>query len=371
MVPLALRGLLHDKIRLVISVGGVAFAVLLILVLRGILDGTVAKATVYVDRVGADLFVAQGGIDHMALFGSASVIPIEAEARARTVDGVASAGGILRFPTVLKLAGSEMAANVVGFDPSTGIGGPWSMVKGTRSLDADGVIVDASIARSQGLTLGDPLVVAGRTFQVEGLSRETNVLGGGLVFIRRDTAADLLMAPSVVSFVLVRVAPGADVAAMAARLREALPDQSVMTRRQLAANDRALLSSVFVTPVNVMAVIGLLVGMMVVGLTTYSAAAERTRDFGVLKAIGARNRYLYGVIIRQAVLTSVAGFAAGVALALLAAPLLERIVPDLGVQFRLLFTLETFGIALGMSLAAALLPVQRLAGVDPKLVFKT
>lgn len=348
-----------------------AFAILLILVLQGILDGTVGKATVYIDRSGADLFVAQGGIEHMALFGSASVVPATVEAGTRATPGVAAATGIFRFPTILNVRGAEEAVNVVGFSPDAGLGGPWSMASGTTALSPDGIIVDSALARARGLRLGDQVMVAGHAFRIEGLARGTNVLGGRLAFIRRDTAAALLMAPAVYSFVLVRTAPGAALTTVAAALRNALPQQSIMTRATLAANDRRLLTGLFVTPVNVMATIGLGVGLMVVGLTTYTAAAERTRDFGVLKAIGARNSYLYRVIVQQALLIGLFGFAAGVALALVAVPVIAHLVPDLGVQLQWPFMARTFGIAAAMSLAAAVIPVRRIAGVDPKLVFKT
>lgn len=371
MVPFALRSLLHDRIRLAISVGGVAFSILLILILRGILDGTVARTTVYIDRVGADLFITQRGIEHMSLVGSASAIPRQAEARAQQVPGVAVATGIYRFPTVVMVGEHEVAANLVGFDTSSPVGGPWQMAGGTARLSAGGAIIDRVLARSEGLDLGDTITVAGYPLRVEGLSSDTNVLGGHLIFIRREDAAAVLMAPDVLSFVLVKLEAGADPAAVAAALRAALPEQSVLTRADLAANDRDLLSGLFITPVNVMATIGLIVGLLVIGLTTYSAAAERTRDFGVLKAIGARNRYLYGVIIRQALATGLTGFAAGVGLSLAAGPLIEAIAPDLGIRLQPVYALQTLGFALALSLASAVVPVLRLAHVDPKQVFKT
>ena len=56
-VPFARRSLVHDRVRLAISVGARAFAVLLVLLLRAIMDGTVRKSTSYIDNVGADVFV--------------------------------------------------------------------------------------------------------------------------------------------------------------------------------------------------------------------------------------------------------------------------------------------------------------------------
>ncbi len=369
MVPFALRSLLHDKIRLLIAVGGVSFSILLILMLRGIMDGTVAKATTYIDHVGADIFVVQDGVEHMAL--STSVLPAEVETRARAVEGVATAGGIVGVPAIITIDGTEVAGRLVGFDVQTGIGGPWSMAKGTADLSAGDAVVDASMARVEGIGIGDTVTVSGHEFRVQGLSNQTNNLAGKIVFVRRDIAQDLIGSRDIYNYVLVAVTPDADPRLVAQRLRQAIPESSVMLRRDLARNERDVLGNLFVTPVNVMATIGLLVGLMVVGLTIYTAAAERLRDFGILKAIGAPNAYIYAVIVRQAVIVGATGFCLGLAAGWLAKPLVEYLVPDLGIRFNASFVLQVAGVALFMSLVAALLPVYRITGIDPKRVFKT
>src|SRR3990170_5811000 len=85
-VPLGTRTLLRDWVRLVISVGGIGLAILLVLLLDGIREGTVAKSTTYIDHVGADVVVAREGITNMAL--AASLLPEEAVGEVAAVDGV-------------------------------------------------------------------------------------------------------------------------------------------------------------------------------------------------------------------------------------------------------------------------------------------
>lgn len=368
MVPLALRTLLYDRLRFLIAVGGVAFAILLMLVLRGILDGTVAKSTAYIDHVGADIFVSQQGVEHFAL--ATSVVPAEVEAAARATDGVAAAHGIITVPLVAEIGGHEAAVRLVGFEPGSTLGGPWSLAEGSAAVGADGVVVDVTLARSEGIEVGDTVALAGRTFAVVGLSRDTNALAGKVVFVAREVAARIVGLERAYSFVLVEVDAGADVDAVSERLQEALTDANVMTRSELSGNERELLSALFVTPVNVMAAIGLLVGVMVVGLTIYTMASERLRDFGVLKAIGASNRYVYGVIVRLGLLVGLLGFAVGLGAGYVVKPLVEYLVPDLGIHYRPVFVLAVLAMAAGMSLLSAVLPVYRIAGVDPKEVFK-
>lgn len=368
MVHFALRTLLYDRLRFLIAVGGVAFAILLMLVLRGILDGTVAKSTAYVDHVGADVFIAQQGVQHFAL--SSSVVPATAETAARAVPGVRAAHGIVSVPLVARLGTNEAAVRLVGFDPEAGLGGPWSMARGTAAIDADGIVVDTTLARSEGIEVGDTVTLAGRQFTVQGLSRGTNALAGKVVFVTRDVAAGIVGAEGAYSYVLVQTEPGVSADELAGRLREMLPETSVMTREAFSRSERELLSALFVTPVNVMAAIGVLVGVMVVGLTIYTVASERLRDFGVLKAIGASNRYVYLVILRLGLLVGMFGFAVGLGAGFLVKPLVEYLVPDLGIAYRPQFIAAVLAMAAGMSLLSALLPVYRIAGVDPKEVFK-
>jgi len=368
MVPFALRSLFHDKIRLLIAVGGVAFAILLILVLRGIMDGTVAKATTYVDHVGADIFLAQEGVEHFAL--STSVLPVQAETAAASVSGVLLARGIISVPMVLDVAGTDAAVRLVGFDTSSGFGGPWSLAKGTAAIGEKGLVMDSALARNRGIKIGDSIEIGSQQFEVQGLSRQTNALAGKVIFIRREAAASLIGLSGAYSYVLVKTDGKASDATVQQALRAALPRTTVLTRKELSNGERSLLGGLFVTPVNVMASIGLLVGIMVVGLTIYTAAAERLRDFGVLKAIGASNRYIYGVIIRQALIVGLTGFVLGLGAGLAAKPIIEYFVPDLGIQLRLQFLTLVLAIAIAISLVAALLPVYRISGVDPKQVFK-
>lgn len=86
MLFLARRNLLQERTRLLISVGGVAFSVMLIVVLIGLYVGWQIRVTAYIDRVRADLWVAQEGASDM--FHATSFLPAGLEASLRRVRGV-------------------------------------------------------------------------------------------------------------------------------------------------------------------------------------------------------------------------------------------------------------------------------------------
>lgn len=368
-VPLGMRTLLHDWLRLGIAVGGVGFAILLVLLLQGVMDGTVAKSTTYIDHVGADVFVARAGVNNMAIASSA--LPEDVVARVAGVDGVTEAAGITRFPVIVNAQGRDRPADLIGYELTRGLGGPWKLSHGRPPASDTEVALDRTLADELGVDVGDRVTISGASFTIVGLTDETAAIAGKIAFVDVDASRRLLQIPDIVSFILVRTAPGADPGAVAGALDRALPEANAMTRAELSRNDRDLLGSLFVAPVNVMATIGFLVGLAIIGLTMYTTTAERMRDFGVLKAIGASNAFLFQTVITQAAVLGVAGFVAGLAAAWLAGPVVVRMVPDIGVTINAAPAARTFGAVMAMSLIGAVLPVARIMRVDPMMVFRS
>ena len=76
---------------------------------------------------------------------------------------------------------------------------------------------------------------------------------------------------------------------------DGLPGADAMTKREIIANDAKLFAKVFSAPLKLMVGIAFLVGTMIVGLIIYTATVERQREYGVIKAIGAKNHFLYQI----------------------------------------------------------------------------
>jgi putative ABC transport system permease protein len=368
-VPLARRTLLRDWLRLAISLGGIGFAILLVLLLDGIRVGTVAKSTTYVDHVGADVFVARQGVANMAL--AASAVPEGAVAQVAAISGVEEAAGIMRIPIIVSAGDNRRPATLVGYDLSHPLGGPWKLDKGRAVQNDREVVLDAALAGELGRKIGDSVNVAGEQFTIVGLSGQTANIAGKLIFLSRPAVQRLLGIGSIVSFVLVKVERGQSDRHVADTINEQLPEVTATPKQELSNNDRALLSSLFVAPINVMSTVGLLVGLAIIGLAMYTTTAERMRDFGVLKAIGAQQLFLLRTVITQATILGLAGFGVGLFVSMLAGPVIVRIVPDIGVTIRPMFALQTLGAVVGMSLVGAVLPVVRITRVDPLVVFRS
>ncbi len=138
----------------------------------------------------------------------------------------------------------------------------------------------------------------------------------------------------------------------------------------MVANDLKLLARYFSAPLRLMVGIAFLVGALVVGLVIYTATVERQREYGVLKAIGARPQRLYGLVAAQALITAGIGAALGLALAFVAARLIEALRPQFLVALAPSVLVWVVLGGVGMALLAALFPARLVAHLAPADVFR-
>ena len=112
------------------------------------------------------------------------------------------------------------------------------------------------------------------------------------------------------------------------------------------------------------------VGIAVIGLTIFTAVIEKSREYGVLKAIGYRNSQLFGIALIQALIAGVIGFALGYALTPLVATLAKVFEPSFIYELGLREISTVFVVTILMSIIASFLPLHRLLRIDPAKVFK-
>jgi putative ABC transport system permease protein len=211
--------------------------------------------------------------------------------------------------------------------------------------------------------------VLGQRLRVSGIRPGGNPLFE-LAFVNAADAPAVLRLHGFTSFYLLAVSPGTDLAAVRRSAEQVLPGTEASTSAAFAAATARLVNEGFLPVVGALVAIGFLVGGAVIGLTTYTATIEKARDFGVLKAIGASDRFLYRIVVEQSLIVGIAGAALGVAASALAASLIQRRVPEFVTQLRLLDAVGVFALTLLVSVAAAYLPARRINRIDPAVVFR-
>lgn len=369
-VPMARRQLLHEPVKLGLALTGVVVSVALVGLLFGLREGINRQVTTYEDHVGADLYVAQGDTRNFVSSGS-SALPTAIGRQLRRVPGVAQTAPITNSLGILSLHDKRITTMLVGFEPKK-MGGPWDISTGRPPATANEVALDKVMTDAHGLKVGDMVKVRDRPLRIVGLTDRTASWMTPLIFTTQKAANAIQRRGNTSTFYLVRARDHSAAAAreLAKRLTRRFPHLSVLTRQQIAANDRALMSQSFNAPLLTMVLIALTVGALVIGISVYGFVSERRREFGSLKAIGERNGRLYRLVTSQALLIAAIGLAGGVLLQRLTSEVVHAQWPKfLFVSLGSHYTLMVLA-ALLMALAGALIPVRTLAKLDPLEVFR-
>jgi putative ABC transport system permease protein len=376
MWKLAYKLLFHDRLRFAVAIAGVAISVMLVLVQVGLYFGFMTTASSLIDASRADIWVAREANDS---FEFATPFDERAFYKIASVCGVARAERVVMSTALLKLAdGGDLGVQIVGIEAGPGrrpLLAPWNVVAGDAGrLTEPGAI---TLDRSEYAKLHIDRV--GQVTEIGGVRAELVALTSGIrsfttspiAFTDLRTARSYLphLGPEPVTYVLVELGPGADADDVKARI-SALPHLTAYTTRELSERTQTYWSTrtgvgagFFTT-----AVLGIIVGFVVVGQILYSGTLQYLREYGTLKAMGARNRAVIGVIVSQAMITAAVGFSAGAPLALAMRAVMKG--ANLLVVLPPALYATTAVVTAVMCALAALLAVVKVLRLDPASVFK-
>lgn len=368
MIRLALRNLFQNKIRLVISVGGVALALLLILSLDAIFTGVERRVTAYIDNSGADIWVSQDDVLNMHM--ASSTLPDSVARKVKTITGVEWVSPIMYLTNNVVSGDERNLAYIIGLPENARLGIPWRVSVG-RGLPEEGeAVMDRNVAEKSGVSLGDEIEILGEDFEVVGLTEETSSLTNSIAFISAEDFENLRNSTDTFSFLLVTVEQGQSPEAVAERIETNVRDVTAQTRLQFAGQERKVIKDMSTDVITIMNLIGFLIGLAVMALTVYTSTLARRREYGMLKALGARNRDLYITVLAQAVVSVILGFVFGLVITLLLTWVLPLTAFNLalGVSPESLLKVGIFSLTIaGFS---AVIPIRQIAGLDPAMVFR-
>lgn len=373
MPSLALRNLLHDRIRFVVTLTGIVFSVVLSAIQLGLFVGFTRATSDVITHAGADVWVMSRGVGNLE---NGVAMPEQRAYQVMAIDGVAAVQQhLVAFGDWKRPDGAEEGCLLIGVELTGAMGKPWNLVAGSLAdLERpDAVIVDELYRKKLGVThLGQTLEIRGHRVRVVGFSRGIRTFTTAPpVFASFTRAQDYagLRADQVV-YLLVSATPGTDPDALAARIEAAVPDVSALSTRAWSRKqqDYWMFGTGAGITVLIAAGLGLLVGVVVVAQTIYAATVDHIREYGTLKAMGATNGYIYRVIIRQAAISGLIGYAVamlvamGVSRASLAGTTAIIIPGPLAIGL--------FVLTLGMCIGASVVSINKVTRIDPAMVFK-
>jgi putative ABC transport system permease protein len=373
MPPLAQRNLMHDKVRLAVTLTGVVFAVVLIVVELGLFVGFTVTTSSIIDKSKVDLWIVSRGtpyIEQGSVFSERKLYQVLA------TPGVAGADKyIVRFSNWKTPEGAEEGIQIVGFNPYSGIGGPWNVVQGNIEdlKTPDAVMVDEIYKKKLGITkIGEIFEINGRRARVVGFTRGIRAFTTTpYVFTSFKNAQGYTrIGEDQTYFILVRMVPGTDIAALQQRLEARLHDVDVLTTTKFSRMTRIywMFTTGAGVAVLIAALLGLVVGVVVVAQTIYATTMDHIREYGTLKAMGAPNSYIYRVIVTQAGMSAVAGYV----LAMFVSVFIVHASRSGGAAILLPWQMAVgiFFLTLLMCVSAAMVSINKVTSLDPAMVFR-
>jgi putative ABC transport system permease protein len=172
-------------------------------------------------------------------------------------------------------------------------------------------------------------------------------------------------------YVLAKVAPGYSVQEVKQRLAENLKDVDVYTAEEFSSKTRRYwtVNTGMGTALLAVALLGLVIGTVIVGNTIYTATTEHLKEFGTFKAMGASNWNLYKIIIEQALVNSVVGYGMGMFVSYWVIQAMRK--GNLQVLLPWPVLVGVYVVTALMCLGSSVLSIYKVTKIDPALVFKS
>ncbi len=360
---LILHNITVRKLRLALTSLAVAIGVLTVVSLGVVTHSIQASDLALLQTGQADFTIAQKGVADLL----SSSIDVSTMARIQAVPGVAGVTGVLIATQRLNAANPQFLE--IGIDPADLTAFGVTVVAGRpfAASASNELMLGWRAAENLGLHVGDTVHIVDTTYRIVGIYSTGQSLG--------DTGAMLPLAwfqtyqrqPSQYTLLVARITPGASGTRVQARIDRDFPQLvTIRTLEQFGRADRSL--SLILAADRGATVLAIIIGAIVVMSAMTMSFIERTREFGVLSALGWSRRRVGVMIMSESLGIGLIGAAGGLALSVLAVLVVQQL-PALAGVLQPVYTADIFGRALytaaAMVLLGGLAPAIRAALAPP------
>jgi putative ABC transport system permease protein len=350
---LVFENLKHRPVRTLLSAVAIGVQVTMILTLAGVSRGMLGDLAARSRGTGADILVRPPG---SSILGFSGNMPEKIVAIVRQEPHVTLATG-----TLVQSIGNLESITGIHLDEFNTMSGGFVYLAGGPLKGPDDLIVDEVEARARKVRPGDTLDL-GLKWNVTGIVEPGKL---SRMFAPIDSLQEKYSATGKVSVIYAKLDNPQYTRAVIASLEGKLTDYKIY-----AVDDFISLMSVDNIPILkrfIAVVIGLavIVGFLVVFLSMYTAVLERTREIGILKALGASPGYILGILLRETTLLAIVGTIAGILMSYGTKSLMNIFVPTMTTVIVPDWWPWGGLIALAGSIVGALYPGMKAARQDP------
>jgi putative ABC transport system permease protein len=349
---LVFENLKHRPVRTVLSAIIIGIQVTMILTLVGLSHGMLEDLANRSRGSGGDIFIRP---PDSSLLGNSGTMAEGIVRVVRETPHVALATGTLVQP----VSGLEYITGV-RLEEFNAISGGFQYLEGGPFQQPDDVLIDDVKAREKHLHAGDTLDI-GRKWHISGI-----VASGKLsrIFADIGTLQTLYSQSGHISTIYLKADDPSRIEDISKTLESKLETYKVYKMEDLVS-----LYSIDNTPflpqfTGIVIGIGVVVGSLMVFLAMYTAVLERTREIGILKALGASPGYIVGILLRETTLLAITGAIAGILMSFATKGLMHRLTPSMPVMIVFAWWPWAVLIALAGSLIGAIYPGLKAAHQD-------
>lgn len=357
MDSLVLSNIAHRPARTLVSILGTGIGVMLIVFTVGLAHGVLRERGRRESNIGAEIMIRASGSVGV---GTASpfLLPTSRAAEIAGIEGVRAATAIGQTLDRSDSGFGMRLLDGIEFDEYANLTAI-RIREGSKLTGGDQAIVDPVWQQQRQAKVGSTVPLFERPFTIVGVYEPP---GGGRIKIPLATLQDQEGAPGRASAILVGCKDPAQQEEVAARIRERFPDDQIIFTRDLP---ELYASGVPALNVFIRVVVGVAtaISMLVILLGMYTTVTERTRQIGILKALGMSKAGIAWVIEQEAILVSLLGVTVGIGLTLLARFFVMRVTTlVVDIELRWVFVALAVGIVGGT--IGALYPALRAARQD-------
>ena len=391
---LIIKNIFRNKSRSILAVIGIAIGVAAVVGL-GLVTDNLSASTQNALTAGAADFSVVGGTSSGnngggPPGGSNQLINQTYVSEIQQISGVSSTVGVLRTMTDLSNTTSNSTSTsssssststenrigggnflsmttLIGIDNSSLSMDDVVITNGSVYSNDNEVIIGKNAAQSLNKTIGETIVISNQTFKVVGIYETGNFMDDNGIIMSLSKLQNLTGDTGQVSLVLVKASNGTDASNLASTIGDKYPNQ-LSTSTSLSGMNRMNNGlDVIKSGSWAVSLLAVLVGGIVVLVTMMKAVSERTREIGVLRAIGWTQKRILGMIIGESLVLSLIAIVVGLAIGIGLVELLSttQILQGITPSFSASLILKGIGVALFLGIIGGIYPAYRASRLSP------
>ena len=367
MASYAIRLLRSQPMRLVLTIGGVALCIVLMLFLLSIYRGVADGSVDYIRERKTDLWVLQQNCTN--ILRGFSVLQRGHGVLLAEIPDVQSISPILFLLSTVRSGDRTASIFLTGYDLTNNIGAPYTLTSGRQIVSDSEIVIDKSFAKKMKLQVGDTIRIRDIILEIVGLSDGTNMFVIQYGFVSLKTAHAVFGYEGIVSCYLVNVKEQRNLYNVADNIRQEIPGVEVYTSEQFLQNNIREMESGFLPLLYAIAGIGGVVLTTILSLILSINILERRKDFAIMKTLGSPAGFLPKLVVVQGLAISLMGFLLSLIVFFPTARLIEVLSPDVSTKSSWEQVIVVFFTVAVMSLVSSFFSLQRLRRIYPTEAF--